>query len=105
MTSVMKMLLVVLSLQCTGIVAVAGIPEARINLNFAFFTSCFWLALAGYHLHPFCHLQYYNSFFCSCRVIELLAAAGQSFIQDLCNAYPLSDILAAINQFPLCLYL
>jgi hypothetical protein len=52
---------------CLGIVVVAGIPEARINLNFAFFRFFifFWLALSGFHLHHFCQLQYYNGFLLS----------------------------------------
>ena len=47
---------------CMGIVAVAGMPETRINLkkiNF-FFLACF--RCYNYHLHHFCQLQYYNSF-------------------------------------------
>jgi len=44
-----------------GVVAVAGMPEVRINLE----KKKFWLALSGYHLHRFCQLQYYDSFFLS----------------------------------------
>jgi hypothetical protein len=42
---------------CMGIVTVAGMPEARINLNFVLFLACF--------LYHFCRLQYYNSFLLS----------------------------------------
>jgi hypothetical protein len=47
---------------CMGIIAVAGMPEARINLqNFC----SFFFIMGGCHLHHFCQLQYYNSFLLS----------------------------------------
>jgi hypothetical protein len=39
---------------CMGIVAIAGMPEARINMNFVLFLACF--------LYCFSQRQYYNIF-------------------------------------------
>jgi hypothetical protein len=83
---------------CLGIVTVAGMPEARINLKFVF-SACF--------LHHFCQLQFCNGFLLSLftwqdigllaacvrvRVLDNYYLARLFFKQDCCNACPLSDI-------------
>jgi hypothetical protein len=63
-----------------GIVAVAGMPETPINLNFGgFFFFC--LALGGYHLHQYitfvnCNtiIVFLQTVLVTWRSIELLAA-------------------------------